>query len=395
LPDSLRTIDSRAFENCSKLSSIAIPAGVTYVGIGAFNNCIQLSSIAIPASVVLISPETFTNCVLLSSITFGGDTIFYGGSFENCVSLKSVTVSSAHALSLVYDWTLTGAPSLIDTLTVDIAGEVYLDPIEVIDGKTLILSASATTAFGGTLYAADGATVLQGADRAGHSYVAANGAWIQSDVPYVPAPDMITVTLDPAGGVVEYLFSEILPGDPFTLLLPVKTDNIFAGWKLGNSGPSLAAGTVVYPEEDVTYTAQWTSPVPGVSYVSVAYNGNGGIGHMFAVSIVSGSPYELPDSTLTPPADYSFIGWKLNDTGDLLHPGDVINPSSNIVIYAQWESSGTGGGDSGNLGTFVWAVIVVVAVIAVICLICGFLPLFLLLCIVDGIVVTLNLIGEI
>jgi hypothetical protein len=68
---------------------------------------------------------------------------------------------------------------------------------------------------------------------------------------------------------------------------------------------------------------------------------------MFAVSVVSGSPYELLNSTLTPPADHAFAGWKLSDAGDLLHPGDVINPTENAVLYAQWTYTGTGT-DPGN-----------------------------------------------
>ncbi len=49
LPDSLTTIESKAFRNCVYMESIYIPAGVTEIGNRAFDNCISLADIHISA----------------------------------------------------------------------------------------------------------------------------------------------------------------------------------------------------------------------------------------------------------------------------------------------------------------------------------------------------------
>lgn len=49
MPDSIKSIDTRAFFGCSSLDTITIPDSVTYIDHNAFNNCISLSNIIINA----------------------------------------------------------------------------------------------------------------------------------------------------------------------------------------------------------------------------------------------------------------------------------------------------------------------------------------------------------
>lgn len=57
---SLRTIGASAFAECN-LTDVAIPQGVTHIGIGAFSSYDKLASITIPASVVSIADEALTD----------------------------------------------------------------------------------------------------------------------------------------------------------------------------------------------------------------------------------------------------------------------------------------------------------------------------------------------
>ena len=78
-----------AFYNCSGLTSVTIPDGVTRIGERAFYNCAGLTSITIPDSVTSIGDEAFYNCKGLTSIaipgsvTSIGDDAFYNTKWYN------------------------------------------------------------------------------------------------------------------------------------------------------------------------------------------------------------------------------------------------------------------------------------------------------------------------
>ena len=66
LPASLTSIGNVAFCDCSSLTSITIPDGVTSIGQIAFSGCSSLSSISIPKSVTQIEYGAFSNCPKLN-----------------------------------------------------------------------------------------------------------------------------------------------------------------------------------------------------------------------------------------------------------------------------------------------------------------------------------------
>ena len=66
-----KCIADEAFYDCTSLTSITIPEGVTSIGVCAFEGCTRLESIAIPESVVSIGWGAFRGCTrLLSDGTF-------------------------------------------------------------------------------------------------------------------------------------------------------------------------------------------------------------------------------------------------------------------------------------------------------------------------------------
>ena len=86
-------IGERAFYNCSSLTAITIPEGVTSIGNYAFYNCSSLTSIALPEGVTSIGEYTFYNCSSLKSITIPeGVTSIGSYAFYNCSSLKELTL---------------------------------------------------------------------------------------------------------------------------------------------------------------------------------------------------------------------------------------------------------------------------------------------------------------
>ena len=94
IPNSVTTIGSYAFANCSSLSSITIPNSVTSIGNNAFKGCIGLASIEIPNSVKEIEYKVFNNCTSLTSITIPNSITAIGeDAFEGCTNLNKVIVA--------------------------------------------------------------------------------------------------------------------------------------------------------------------------------------------------------------------------------------------------------------------------------------------------------------
>ena len=87
------SIGSNAFYNCSRLTSITIPEGVTSIGSYAFRGCSGLTSISLPSTLTSIGGYAFFNCSNLTSITIPeGVTSIGGAAFFNCRSLTSITI---------------------------------------------------------------------------------------------------------------------------------------------------------------------------------------------------------------------------------------------------------------------------------------------------------------
>lgn len=86
-------IGHKAFENCTNLKSISLPASIEWIGAYSFEGCTSLTTISVPASVVSIGRQAFAGCSALTKVTFSSDIERIGdGMFHGCTALKSVTL---------------------------------------------------------------------------------------------------------------------------------------------------------------------------------------------------------------------------------------------------------------------------------------------------------------
>ncbi|MBQ7913762.1 MAG: InlB B-repeat-containing protein, partial [Clostridia bacterium] len=93
IPNGVTSIDSYAFYNCSSLTSIEIPDDVTSIGSYAFSYCSSLTGVVIGDSVTSIGGSAFYNCSSLTSIEIPDSVTSIGGSaFYNCSSLTSIEI---------------------------------------------------------------------------------------------------------------------------------------------------------------------------------------------------------------------------------------------------------------------------------------------------------------
>ena len=96
IPNSVTSIGSSAFYDCSSLTSITIPNSVTSIGVDAFGFCTGLTSVTIPNSVTSIDDRAFSGCSSLTSIIIPESvTSINGSAFSNCGRLTSVTIPNS------------------------------------------------------------------------------------------------------------------------------------------------------------------------------------------------------------------------------------------------------------------------------------------------------------
>ena len=83
IPNSVLSIGSSAFYNCSRLTNITIPNEVIAIEEGAFFSCSSMTSITIPGKVTTIGEGAFAGCSNLAKITVEvGNTVY--DSREDC-----------------------------------------------------------------------------------------------------------------------------------------------------------------------------------------------------------------------------------------------------------------------------------------------------------------------
>ena len=111
----------------------------------------------------------------------------------------------------------------------------------------------------------------------------------------------------------------------------------FSGWSTTTSGVTFAnAGsettTFVMPARDVTVTANW-------SQFTLTYNANGGSG---TVPAQTGGIVTVSGQGGMTYSGYTFIGWNTKQDGSdkPYIPGDTIDLTANMTLYAQWATSG-------------------------------------------------------
>ena len=86
-------IGSYAFDGCSGLTNLTLPAGITEIGEGAFFGCSGLTSLTLPAGITRIDDYAFSGCSGLTSLNLpAGITSIGDEAFQNCSGLTSIYV---------------------------------------------------------------------------------------------------------------------------------------------------------------------------------------------------------------------------------------------------------------------------------------------------------------
>ena len=93
LPDTVTSIQTKAFYRLNKLVSVNMPAGVTTIGAEAFRECYKLTEIAIPEGVTELGAQAFRACENLTKVQLPGTLKVIGErAFQSCVSLAEIAL---------------------------------------------------------------------------------------------------------------------------------------------------------------------------------------------------------------------------------------------------------------------------------------------------------------
>ena len=94
--NSVSSITSSAFKECSELTTVTIGNSVNAIGQNAFSSCANLSSVTIGESVASIGDFAFSDCIGLTSVTIPNSVTSIGSrAFSSCTGLTSISIPTA------------------------------------------------------------------------------------------------------------------------------------------------------------------------------------------------------------------------------------------------------------------------------------------------------------
>ncbi|MBQ4088027.1 MAG: leucine-rich repeat domain-containing protein [Clostridia bacterium] len=98
IPDSVTSIGSYAFRNCTSLATITIPDSVTSIGDDAFYNCDSLVTVTIGKGVTMIPEKAFYGCGNLQSVCLPAELLYIrNDAFNSCPNIQTVFYTGTEA----------------------------------------------------------------------------------------------------------------------------------------------------------------------------------------------------------------------------------------------------------------------------------------------------------
>ena len=159
-----------------------------------------------------------------------------------------------------------------------------------------------------------------------------------------------TVTFNSNGGSGTMSAQTFTEGEAQALIRNAFTNEgfTFGGWNTlqDGSGASYTDGQTITATADMTLYAQWTSngtnptPQPG-NTVTVTFDANGGSGEMTPQTFTIGTPQALSANMFTREG-FSYVNWNTaaDGTGTAYSDSQEVNPTSSMILYAQWNVMG-------------------------------------------------------
>ena len=118
-PMGISKIGENAFKGCTSLKKIAVPSDVTSIGQSAFEGCTSMTLASLGTGTKVLQPYLFKGCTSLNQLILMGDVTTIGTkAFENCKSLPSFNILKT--VSSIGDYAFQGCIAL-ETVTSEAA----------------------------------------------------------------------------------------------------------------------------------------------------------------------------------------------------------------------------------------------------------------------------------
>ena len=113
IPNTTTSVGTSAFMNCSGATVLSIGSGLETINDSTFQNCSNLNRIDIPDNVQYIKNSVFSGCTSASAATIGSGCREIGSNlFNGCTNLQNVVFANGSATSTIGDNTFNGCKNL-------------------------------------------------------------------------------------------------------------------------------------------------------------------------------------------------------------------------------------------------------------------------------------------
>jgi len=105
MPNTVITIEERAFTDCSALTSVTLSTSIREIKRNAFRRCTALTSISLPASITTIGSTAFNGCTALTTVTIPASVTritFGANAFQGVTNLNAVSVATLQRVGYVF-----------------------------------------------------------------------------------------------------------------------------------------------------------------------------------------------------------------------------------------------------------------------------------------------------
>ena len=354
IPDSIRTIESYAFCECTNLRNVSFGKGVTNIGEGVFDSCSALTSITLPDSIVNISDWMFHKCTNLTYITIpSGVTSIGKRAFYDCESLRIIDIpdgvtnigSDAFTYTAYYKNTANwenGVLYIGNHLIKSTASGEYT----IKEGTRSIASGAfsdcknLTSVVIPTSLKAIGKGAFDGCSGLTTVYIP-KGLELDIENVFPSQTKIIYTEIEPyvvkfygngGYGAPQQMAVSALE-NTFTVpnSVPTRKNYAFVGWsEKPNAAPAYTPGNTYTINKNLTLYAVWKTTY------TIKYKLCGGYGNI--PDQVKTEGIDLILNTVRPTHNnYTFAYWISSDRKTTYHEGSTYRNDANDTLYAVWK----------------------------------------------------------